>query len=59
MQDFAHYRATSAIRGFDVLHQLGRLRFGKNVPDAEMELIVRTIAENVKSYEQVIEVSPH
>ena len=46
----------SAIQGFDVLHQLMRLRFSKNISDAEVELIMRTIAENVKTYEQVIEV---
>jgi hypothetical protein len=56
-QDFARYHETCAIRGFDVLHQLGRLRLSKNVPDVEMEAIARAIAENLKSYEQVVEVS--
>ena len=56
-QDFARYHETCAIRGFDVLHQLGRLRLSKNVPDVEMEAIARAIADNLKSYEQVIEVS--
>jgi hypothetical protein len=56
-QDFARYRETCAIGGFDVLHQLSRLRLSKNVPDVEMEVITRSISENLKSYEQVIEVS--
>lgn len=45
-----------AIQGFDVSHQLWRLRHGRNLPDAEVELIMRTIVESVESYEQVVEV---
>lgn len=55
-QDFQKLRATDAIQGFDLLHQLSRLRLVKNLSDTEAELIVRTISENVRSYEQVIEV---
>lgn len=55
-QDFQKYRVTDAIQGFDLVHQLSRLRLGKNLPDAEVELIVRTLSENVGSYEQVVEV---
>lgn len=55
-QDFQKLRATDGIRGFDLLHQLSRIRLVKNLPDSEVELIVRTIAENVRSYEQVVEV---
>lgn len=39
------------------MHQLSRLRLVKNLPDAEVELIVRSIAENLRSSEQVVEVS--
>ncbi|KAF9225807.1 spindle pole body interacting protein [Gyrodon lividus] len=53
--DFQKHQATNAIQGFDLLHQLSRLRLVKNIPDAEVELIVRTIADNVQSYEQVVE----
>lgn len=55
-QDFKKARAMQAIQGFDVLHQLSRLRHAKNVPDAEVELIMRKIADSVQSYEQVVEV---
>lgn len=47
-----------AIQGLDVAHQLHRLRMTKNVSDAEVELMMRSLAENVQSYEQVVEVSP-
>ena len=57
IQDFARYRETCAIRDFDVVHQLSRLRLSKNVPDVEMEAITRAISENLMSYEQMIEVS--
>ncbi|KNZ74933.1 Protein mesA, partial [Termitomyces sp. J132] len=53
--DFAKFQANSAIRGFDVMHQLIRLRHGKALIDAEAALIMRTFADNVKTYEQVIE----
>jgi len=55
-QDFQKYRVSDAIQGFDLVHQLSRLRLAKNLTDSEAELIVRTISENVRSYEQVIEV---
>lgn len=45
------------IKGFDILHQLFRLRTAKNIPDAEVLAITTTLAENVKTYEQAIEVS--
>lgn len=48
--------ATNPIQGFDLPHQLSRLRFAKNMPDGEAELIFRTIAECLHSYDQVTEV---
>ncbi|KAI0319503.1 spindle pole body interacting protein [Amylostereum chailletii] len=47
--------ATNAIQGFDVLYQVTRLRYAKNIPDAEAELIMHTMLDNVYSYEQVVE----
>jgi hypothetical protein len=47
----------SAIRGFDVLHQLIRLKHAKSMSDSEVSTIMRTLADNTKSYEQVVEVS--
>lgn len=59
VSEFQRFQATSAIKGFDLTHQLSRLRFGKNLPDVEVESIMRKIAENVRSYEQVIELLAH
>ena len=44
------------MQGFDLVHQVWRLRNAKNMSDTEAELIMRTILENVQSYEQVVEV---
>ena len=48
--------ATKAIQGFDLTHQLVRLKTVKNLHDAEVELIMRTLVENVQTYDQVVEV---
>jgi hypothetical protein len=55
-QDFVELQASSAIKGLDVLHQLIRLRHAKNMADSEISIIMRTLADNSKSYEQVVEV---
>jgi hypothetical protein len=55
-QDFKRVRATSAIRGFDIHHQLWRLRNVKHLQDAEVELIMRTLVNAVQTYDQVVEV---
>jgi hypothetical protein len=57
MQDYAKYKPCSAIKGFDVLHQLFRLRYAKNMADAEAFAITKSLAEGVKTYDQVVEVS--
>jgi hypothetical protein len=56
-QDYAKYKPSSAIKGFDVLHQLFRLRYAKNMLDAEALAITKSLAEGVKTYDQVVEVS--
>jgi len=56
LKDFQRSLATDAIQGVDIYHQLSRLRHGKNLPDAEVELMMRTFAENLQSYDQVVEV---
>ncbi|OBZ67772.1 Protein mesA [Grifola frondosa] len=43
------------IQGFDLVHQLSRLRYAKRMPDGEVELIMRTLAENLQTYDQVTE----
>ncbi|KAF7984698.1 hypothetical protein HWV62_12994 [Athelia sp. TMB] len=53
--DFTKALSQQAIQGFDVLHQLYRLRHNKNMPDPEVELIMRAFAENTETYEQVTE----
>ncbi|KXN90637.1 Protein mesA [Leucoagaricus sp. SymC.cos] len=53
--DYETLSASSAIRGFDVLHQLFRVRHGKNMADSEILAIMRALADNVKTYEQVVE----
>ncbi|KAF9653529.1 spindle pole body interacting protein [Thelephora ganbajun] len=61
--DFQKSLATDAIQGVDIYHQLSRLRHGKNLPDGEVELMMRTFAENLQNYDQVVEmltlVPPH
>ena len=55
-QDFQKSLLTDAIQGVDIYYQLSRLRHGKNLPDAEVELMMRTFAENLQNYDQVVEV---
>jgi hypothetical protein len=57
MQDYAKYKPNSAIKGFDLLHQLLRLRYAKNMLDTEALAITKSLAEGVKTYDQVVEVS--
>jgi hypothetical protein len=54
-EDFKRVRATSAIRGFDIHHQLWRLRNVKHMQDAEVELIMRTLVNAVQTYDQAVE----
>lgn len=49
-QDFGRNRSE-----FDLSYQLSRLRHGRDVPDGEIETIFATIAANLQTYEQVIE----
>ncbi|EIW78386.1 spindle pole body interacting protein [Coniophora puteana RWD-64-598 SS2] len=55
VQDYQSAQATDSIQGFDVRHQLSRLRMVKDLPDSEVELIMSTLRDNVESYEQVVE----
>lgn len=56
-KDFQTSVATKPIQGFDLYHQLVRLKTAKFMADAETETIMRMFVENVRSYEQVVEVS--
>ncbi|KAJ6546440.1 mesa protein [Mycena vulgaris] len=53
--DFRNAQLMDAIQGFDVAHQLFRLRNAKSMSEAEVSAIMRTLAENVKTYDQVVE----
>ncbi|KJA19960.1 hypothetical protein HYPSUDRAFT_43867 [Hypholoma sublateritium FD-334 SS-4] len=55
VMDYSKYQANTAIKGFDVLHQLFRLRYTKNMHDSEALTIMRSLAEGVKGYDQVVE----
>lgn len=55
-QDVARQQASSSIKSIDVLHQVLRLKSSKNISDSEVYLILRTLADNTKTYEQVTEV---
>ncbi|KAI0064359.1 spindle pole body interacting protein [Artomyces pyxidatus] len=54
-EQFKRSLSVNAIQGFDVVHQLWRLRHVKNMQDAEVELIMRTFVETVQAYDQVVE----
>ncbi|EJC99276.1 spindle pole body interacting protein [Fomitiporia mediterranea MF3/22] len=55
LSDFQNALQTRAIQGFDVLHQIVRLKTAKSISDTEVELIMRSLAENVQTYDQVVE----
>lgn len=40
----------------DVHHQVSRLRYAKTLPDGEIDLIMHTMYENVRTHEQIVEV---
>ena len=44
------------IQGFDLFHQLSRLRYAKTISDSEAEWIFRFMTENLHNYDQVTEV---
>jgi len=54
-EDFRRSLEGSAIKGFDVNHQLWRLRNVKHMQDTEVELIMRTMVDAVQTYDQVAE----
>jgi len=53
--DFSRQQASCAIKDLDVLYQVLRLKNSRNLPDAEVSAITRALADNVKTYEQVVE----
>ncbi|KAJ2918021.1 hypothetical protein MD484_g2386, partial [Candolleomyces efflorescens] len=55
VSDYVKYQTSSSIKGFDVVHQLMRFRYAKTMSDSEALTIMRTMVENARSYEQVVE----
>ncbi|CED83201.1 Arf3-interacting protein 1, N-terminal domain [Phaffia rhodozyma] len=54
-QDFDQHVSSSTLQ-FDLNHQLSRLRNARSMSTGEAELIFRSLGENVKTYDQVVEV---
>ncbi|KAJ7678700.1 stabilization of polarity axis-domain-containing protein [Mycena rosella] len=52
--DFRNAQLMDAIQGFDVAHQLFRLRNAKSMSEAEVLAIMRSLADNVRTYDQVV-----
>lgn len=44
------------IHGYDLYHQIARLRTARNMSDAEADLIMKAFVETIQTYEQVVEV---
>lgn len=55
--DWARWERERALRGWDVQHQVARLRVGRAVGDQEAGAIYAALADGVRSYEAVVEVS--
>ena len=56
MQDYSKCQSNNSIKGFDLVHQIFRLRYTKNLPDSEALAIMGTLANSVKTYDQIVEV---
>jgi hypothetical protein len=54
-QDEAAREADRTITGFDINHQLGRLRKAKKLSSGEYELILSTVARSIRTPDQIIE----
>ncbi|KAG8982436.1 hypothetical protein FRB90_006792 [Tulasnella sp. 427] len=57
--DFQNWLEARPVKGFDMQHQIGRLRYGKNMLDGEVELIVRSLHACVRTYDQIVELLSH
>ncbi|KAG8943544.1 hypothetical protein FRC04_002832 [Tulasnella sp. 424] len=57
--DFQNWLEHRPVKGMDLQHQIGRLRYGKNMPDGEVELIMRSMHACVRTYDQIVELLSH
>jgi len=46
-------------QGFDLVHQIWRLRHAKQMSNNEIELIMRTLVEHIQTYDQIVEFLAH
>ncbi|GAA5997729.1 AFI1/MesA family protein [Rhodotorula paludigena] len=53
-QTFRQSLHDSPVRGFDLTHQIMRLRLSRQLPPAETRLIFQTLAQSVRTDEQVV-----
>jgi len=58
-QDFQTWLEVRPIKKMDVQHQISRLRYAKTLPDSEMDLIMHTMYEDVRTYQQIVELLSH
>ncbi|GAA5958013.1 hypothetical protein JCM21900_004745 [Sporobolomyces salmonicolor] len=58
-QTFRQALQDSPLQGFDLAHQLARLRQGRQLPSGEVELILRTLAQNARSDDQIVALLAH
>ncbi|GAA5868799.1 hypothetical protein JCM1840_005123 [Sporobolomyces johnsonii] len=58
-QTFRQALHDSPLQGFDLGHQLARLRQGRQLPSGEVELILRTLAQNARSDDQIVALLAH
>lgn len=54
-QDWLREQEHSAIKGFDALHNVKRLRMTRSMSNKEAELIFSTMVRQVRTYDQVVE----
>lgn len=56
-QTFDKQKRDSPVQGFDLAHQIARLRHGRKLSDSECLLIVKSLSEQAQTDEQIISVS--
>ncbi|CAK9781024.1 spindle pole body interacting protein [Cutaneotrichosporon oleaginosum] len=54
-KDWVREQENAAIRGFDALHNVKRLRMTRSMSNKEAELIYSTMVRQVRTYDQVVE----
>jgi hypothetical protein len=55
-QDFARFMQVKHLRDIDVHYQIARLRYAQSMADQEAALLFTRLAQQVQTYDQVVEV---